>query len=79
MVIFDNRDIGKSSWLTEEPGFISFLKILPTFVIEYFVDFTLGFMFDEQGRFNMANPAPYEEVQIFFSKKYLLLFIRRIK
>ena len=60
VVIFDNRDIGKSSWLTEEPGFISFLKILPTFVIEYFVDFTLGFMFDEQGRFNMANPAPAE-------------------
>ena len=60
VVIFDNRDIGKSTWLTQEPGFISFLKVLPEFVIEYFVDFSLEFMFDEEGRFNMTNPAPAE-------------------
>lgn len=60
VVIFDNRDIGKSTWLTEEPGFISFIKRLPEFIIEFFVDFSLGFMFDDQGRFNMANPAPAE-------------------
>ena len=60
VVIFDNRDIGKSEWLTQEPGFISFIKLLPEWFIEYFVDFTLSFMFDETGRFNMANPAPAE-------------------
>ena len=60
VVIFDNRDIGKSEWLTQEPGFISFIKSLPEWFIEYFVDFTLSFMFDESGRFNMANPAPAE-------------------
>ena len=60
VVIFDNRDIGKSEWLTQEPGFISFIKSLSEWFIEYFVDFTLSFMFDESGRFNMANPAPAE-------------------
>ena len=60
VIIFDNRDIGKSTWVTEEPGLISFIKILPNFLKEYFVEFTFGFIFNEEGKFNMKNPAPAE-------------------
>mgnify|MGYP001209693082 CR=1 FL=1 len=60
VVVFDNRDIGKSTWITEEPGLITFIKFLPDFFQEYFVDFIFGFLFDEEGKFNMENPAPAE-------------------
>ena len=60
VIIFDNRDIGKSAWVTEEPGLISFIKILPNFLKEYFVQFIFGFIFNEKGQFNMENPAPAE-------------------
>ena len=60
VVVYDNRDIGKSTWVTEEPFLISFIKILPTFVIEAFVDSIFDFIFDDEGRFNMeAAPAEY--------------------
>ena len=60
VVVYDNRDIGKSTWVTEEPFLISFIKILPTFVIEAFVDSIFNFIFDDDGRFNMeAAPAEY--------------------
>ena len=57
---YDNRDIGKSSWVTDEPALISFVKVFPSFLIEAFVDGIFTFIFDEAGRFNMANPAPAE-------------------
>ena len=60
VVVFDNRDIGKSTWVTKEPGLITFIKYLPNFFIEYFVDFIFDFIFDEEGKFNMDNPAPAE-------------------
>ena len=60
VIIHDNRDIGKSTWITEEPRFISFVKYLPEFLIEYFVEFIVGFIFNEEGKFNMENPAPAE-------------------
>ena len=59
-IIFDNRDTGKSTWVTDEPVLISFIKVLPIFLIEAFVDGIFTFIFDEAGRFNMANPAPAE-------------------
>jgi len=60
VIVYDNRDIGKSTWVTKEPFLISFIKILPTFVIEAFVNSIFGFIFDEEGRFNMeATPAEY--------------------
>jgi|TARA_B110000438_G_C15818468_1_gene653100 pimeloyl-ACP methyl ester carboxylesterase len=60
VIVYDNRDIGKSSWVTEEPFLITFIKILPTFAIEAFVNGIFGFLFNEEGQFNMANPAPAE-------------------
>ena len=41
VLIYDNRDIGKSSWVTEEPGLITFIKYLPAFLIESFVNLYL--------------------------------------
>ena len=58
VLIYDNRDIGKSTWVTEEPGLITFIKYLPTFLIESFVNFIFDFIFDEEGKFNMENPSP---------------------
>ena len=60
VVVYDNRDIGKSTWVTDEPFLITFIKILPTFLIESFVESIFGFIFNEEGSFNMANPAPAE-------------------
>ena len=60
VLVFDNRDIGKSTWMTEEPGLITFIKYLPNFLQVYFVEFIFGFIFDEEGKFNMENPAPAE-------------------
>ena len=51
VLIYDNRDIGKSSWVTEEPGLITFIKYLPAFLIESFVNFIFDFIFDEEGKF----------------------------
>lgn len=60
VVVYDNRDIGKSTWVTEEPLLISFIKAMPTPIIKLFVDGIFTFIFDESGRFNMSNPAPAE-------------------
>jgi len=60
VIIFDNRDIGKSTWITEEPRLVSFIKMLPNFLKEYFVEFIFSFAFNEEGKFNMENPAPAE-------------------
>jgi pimeloyl-ACP methyl ester carboxylesterase len=60
VLVFDNRDIGKSTWITEEPGLITFIKYLPNFLKVYFVEFIFGFIFDEEGKFNMENPVPAE-------------------
>ena len=51
VIIFDNRDIGKSTWVTEEPRLISFIKILPNFLKEYFV---------ELSKKNDGNPKVYK-------------------
>lgn len=60
VITYDNRDTGKSSWVTSEPIFIKIIKILPDFVIESFVDTVFDFMFNEEGKFNMEEvPSEY--------------------
>ena len=46
VIAYDNRDIGKSTWMTEEPLLVSFVKVLPTFLIEAFVEGIFSFIFD---------------------------------
>ncbi len=56
VINFDNRDVGKSTWLTTEPFLIKVLKILPTSVTEYFAEQMFSLMLDDEGRFRM-NPG----------------------
>ena len=55
VIVYDNRDMGKSSWVTEEPFLLTFIKILPTFVIEAFVDGIFNFIFDESKYKNLSE------------------------
>ncbi len=47
VIVYDNRDIGKSSWVTDEPALISFIKVIPSFLIEAFVDGSVTMNSDE--------------------------------
>jgi len=59
VITFDNRDSGKSSWVTKEPSIIKFIKILPSFIQNAIVEGLFSQMFDEEGRFLMGG-APSE-------------------
>ena len=60
VVIFDNRDTGKSTWINKENFFVKLIKISPNFVKKWFVDLIFGSMVDEEGRFNIEGlPSSY--------------------
>jgi len=60
VITYDNRDTGKSSWVTEESAIIKILKIMPAFVQEPIVDWFFDQMLDEEGRFKMGGvPSEY--------------------
>ena len=60
VVIFDNRDTGKSTWINKENFFVKLIKISPNFVKKWFTDLIFGSMLDEEGRFNIEGlPSSY--------------------
>ena len=60
VITYDNRDTGKSTWVTEESTIIKILKYMPTFVQEPIVDWFFDQMLDEEGRFKMGGvPSEY--------------------
>ena len=60
VITYDNRDTGKSTWITGESAFIKLLKYMPTFVQEPIVDWFFDQMLDEEGRFKMGGvPSEY--------------------
>jgi len=60
VITYDNRDTGKSTWVTEESAIIKILKYMPTFVQEPIVDWFFDQMLDEGGRFKMGGvPSKY--------------------
>ena len=60
VITYDNRDTGKSTWVTEESAIIKILKFMPTFVQEPIVDWFFEQMLDEEGRFKMGGvPSEY--------------------
>lgn len=60
IITYDNRDTGKSTWVTEESAIIKILKYMPTFVQEPIVDWFFDQMLDEEGRFKMGGvPSEY--------------------
>ena len=60
VITYDNRDTGKSTWLTEESAVIKILKIMPAFIQEPIIDWFFDQMLDEEGRFKMGGvPSEY--------------------
>tara|TARA_B100000579_G_C22801176_1_gene839952 strand:+ start:465 stop:1493 length:1029 start_codon:yes stop_codon:yes gene_type:complete len=60
VVIFDNRDTGKSTWINKENFFVKLIKISPNFIKKWFVNLIFGSMLDEEGRFNIEGlPSSY--------------------
>ena len=60
VVIFDNRDTGKSTWINKENFFLKLIKISPNFIKKWFVNLIFGSMLDEEGRFNIEGlPSSY--------------------
>ena len=41
VVIYDNRDTGKSTWINNENFFVKLIKISPNFIKKWFVDLIL--------------------------------------
>ena len=61
VVIYDNRDTGKSTWINNENFFVKLIKISPNFIKKCFVDLIFGSMVDEKGRFNIEGlPSSYD-------------------
>ena len=61
VVIYDNRDTGKSTWINNENFFVKLIKISPNFIKKWFVDLIFGSMVDEEGRFNIEGlPSSYD-------------------
>ena len=61
VVIYDNRDTGKSTWINNENFFVKLIKISPNFIKKWFVDLIFGSMLDENGRFNIERlPSSYD-------------------
>ena len=61
VVIYDNRDTGKSTWINNENFFVKLIKISPNFIKKCFVDLIFGSMVDEKGRFNIEGlPSTYD-------------------
>jgi len=60
VITYDNRDTGKSTWVTEESAIIKVIKYMPTFVQETIVNWLFDQMLDEEGRFKMGGvPSQY--------------------
>ena len=57
VVIFDNRDVGKSSWFGKEPTYNKFLKILPEFFLEIIVNRIFGLAVDNKGKFKFSESS----------------------
>ena len=60
VITYDNRDTGKSTWVTKESTIIKIIKFMPAFIQELIVDGFFSQMLDEEGRFNMGGvPSGY--------------------
>jgi len=55
VVIFDNRDVGKSSWFNNEPFLVKLAKFLPYAVSKKLVSSAFKSMVDDDGKFEMPD------------------------
>jgi pimeloyl-ACP methyl ester carboxylesterase len=54
VVRFDNRDVGKSSWIGKEPIYSKFLKFLPSLLLKIIVNRIFGLAIDSDGKFKFS-------------------------
>ena len=57
VVRFDNRDVGKSSWIGKEPALSKFLKFLPSFILKPLVNGIFGLAVDAEGKFKFGESS----------------------
>lgn len=57
VVRFDNRDVGKSTWIGKEPLYNIFLKFLPSFLLKLIVNRIFGLAVDDQGKFKFSDSS----------------------
>ena len=57
VIRFDNRDVGKSTWIGKEPYFNKFLKFLPSFLLKLIVNSVFGLAVDVEGKFKFNNSS----------------------
>jgi len=60
VIVFDNRDVGKSTWFGEEPFVMKVLGFMPSFINEYLVDTLIDLTVDEEGSFRMGDEGRAE-------------------
>ena len=57
VIRFDNRDVGKSTWIGKEPIYNKFLKFLPSFLLKFIVNNIFGLAVDSEGKFKFNNAS----------------------
>ena len=62
VIRFDNRDVGKSTWIGKEPGINKILKFFPDFLLRFIVNSIFGLAVDADGKFkfNDASKDQYD-------------------
>ncbi len=57
VIRFDNRDVGKSTWIGKEPGFNKILKFFPDFLLRFIVNSIFGLAVDNNGKFKFHDAS----------------------
>ena len=57
VIRFDNRDVGKSTWIGKEPYFNKLLKFLPSFFLKLLVNGIFGLAVTEEGKFKFKDAS----------------------
>ena len=55
VIRFDNRDVGKSTWIGKEPLYNKFLKFLPSFLLKLIIKNIFGLAVDSEGKFKFND------------------------
>ena len=57
VIRFDNRDVGKSTWIGKEPRFNKILKFFPDFLLRFIVNSIFGLAVDADGKFKFHDAS----------------------
>jgi pimeloyl-ACP methyl ester carboxylesterase len=57
VIRFDNRDVGKSTWIGKEPGLNKILKFFPAFLLKLIVNSIFGLAVDDKGKFKFIESS----------------------